>query len=53
MQLSPTGNQQIYVLDETTREYFDGKKSKHRKGKRRITRPKKKQDSATESTVNE
>ena len=46
-------NQQIYVLDETTREYFDGKKSKHRKGKRRITRPKKKQDSATESTVNE
>lgn len=46
-------NQQIYVLDETTREYFEGKKSKHRKGKRRTSRPKNKTENIQENTINE
>ena len=44
-------NQQIYILDEKTREYFEGKKTKRTARKRHSSRSKKKTDNGTLNVV--
>lgn len=50
-------NQQIYILDENTREYFEGKKTKRSSRKRHSSRSKKRTESVTdvgqENVINE